>query len=358
MVCFFCLGAQVWFKLLADYGRTLWGSYCWPHCRARRQQLLFIAGRRGGWSCHEHPCCPLAQHHLLAWVLELCPRLPTQAVWLLLTQRDTLSATSLGSPVAAVGTPQKASGCVFLQGLGFLISKCSPKAASPWHASYVPAYASSAAHGWWGFATCTFFWSSQSFPLGGPTHALSRGRWPSLKQTQYAAGISAFSPVFILRCFRFVGVQPRQGLAQQILEHVVVLQENFLHWFLSGEGNLWGRISPQSFQSHQEQERATAVCRETCPENKLGQHAASLGTKGDTREQKETKHQTSSRQLCYINTCLGSGALPGSCVNTPRQHYPIPVTLKPGEKITIWYCTQRPVPHRSLHGFVVRQVLF
>lgn len=293
------------------------------HCWQERRLIL-------PWAS---PLSSGTAHHLLVWVPELCPRLPTQAVWLLLTQRDTLSPTSLGGRAAAMGTPQRASGCVFLQGLGFLISKRSPKAASPWHASHVPAYASSAAHGRWGFAACAFSWSSPFSSLGGPTHALSRGSWPSLKQTRHAAGISAFSPVFILRCFRFAGVQPRQGLAQQILEHVVVLQdENFLHCFLSGKGNLWGRTSPQSFQSHQEQERATAVCSKTFPENKWGQHAASLGTKGDTGEQKETKHQTSSRQLCYINTCPGSGALPGSCVNTPRQHYPIPVTLKPGRK--------------------------
>lgn len=124
---------------------------------------------------------------------------------------------------------------------------------------------------------------------------------------------------------------------RQMLEHVVPQEEHFLHRFSSGKGNLQGRAS-QSFESHQEQERATSVCCETCLENKSGQCAASPGPKGDARKQKETKHQTYSRWLHYINTSPGSGAHPDSFVNTPGQHYPIPVMLKPGEKITICYC--------------------
>lgn len=103
-------------------------------------------------------------------------------------------------------------------------------------------------------------------------------------------------------------------------------------------------------------------CSKMCPENKSGQHAASPGARGDTREQRETKHQTLSKRLCYIDTSSGSGAHPGSCVNTPGQHYSIPVTLKRGEKITICYCMQRPVPQvgkgRSLCASVLVLELF
>lgn len=132
---------------------------------------------------------------------------------------------------------------------------------------------------------------------------------------------------------------PSHESSQQMLEHVVSQEGHFLHWLSSGKGNLQGRTSSLSFESHQEQERATSVCSETCLESELGQHAASLGAKQDAREQKETKYQTFSRRLCYINTSLWSGAHPGSWVNTPGQHYSIPVTLKPGEKLTICYCT-------------------
>ncbi|XP_049674103.1 uncharacterized protein LOC126046136 [Accipiter gentilis] len=207
-----------------------------------------------------------------------------------------------------MGTPQMASGCVFLQGLGFLISKFSPKAASPCHASCVSAHASPAAHGQWGFAACIFSWSSPSSLLEWPTRSLN---------------LQA----------------PSHESSQQMLEHVMSQEGHFLHWLSSGKGNLQGRTSSLSFESHQEQERATSVCSETCLESELGQHAASLGAKQDAREQKETKYQTFSRRLCYINTSLGSGAHPGSWVNTPGQHYSIPVTLKPGEKLTICYCT-------------------
>jgi len=124
-----------------------------------------------------------------------------------------------------------------------------------------------------------------------------------------------------------------------MLEHVVPQEEHFLHRFSSGKRNLWGRASSQAFEPHQEQETATSLCSETCLENELGQHTASPGAKGDMREQKETKHQTFSRRLRYINTSPGSEAHPGLCITTPGQRYPIPVTLKPGEKITICYCT-------------------
>lgn len=122
-------------------------------------------------------------------------------------------------------------------------------------------------------------------------------------------------------------------------EHVVPQEEHFLQWFSSGKGNLQGRASSQNFESHRQQERTTPVCSEACLENESGQHTASPGAKGDAREQKKTKHQTFSRQLHYINTSAGSGAHPGSCVNTPGQYYSIPVILKPAEKITIRYCT-------------------
>lgn len=51
------------------------------------------------------------------------------------------------------GDTQKAPGCIFHQGLGFLISRCSGKAASPWH---VPAHSSPAAHSQWGLLLAPF----------------------------------------------------------------------------------------------------------------------------------------------------------------------------------------------------------
>lgn len=43
--------------------------------------------------------------------------------------------------------------------------------------------------------------------------------------------------------------------------------------------------------------------------------------------------------LYFINSSLELGAHPGSCVSTVGQHYSIPVTVKPAEKITVCYCT-------------------
>lgn len=40
----------------------------------------------------------------------------------------------------------------------------------------------------------------------------------------------------------------------------------------------------------------TSVCGKTCLENESGQRAASLGAKGDTRKQEETKHTQAAQQ--------------------------------------------------------------
>lgn len=177
MVRFFCLGAQVWYKFLADYARTLLGGV-----------TAGPTAKQGGSGRSPLPAGEEADPAISIPAVLL--RSPSQAGSsasalppLLPTQWDALPATSLGGLAAVMGTPQMASGCVFLQGLGFLISKFSPKAASPCHASCVSAHASPAAHGQWGFAACIFSWSSPSSLLEWPTRSLSGGSWPPLKRT-------------------------------------------------------------------------------------------------------------------------------------------------------------------------------
>lgn len=144
-----------------------------------------------------------------------------------------------------MGTPQMASDCIFLQDLGFLTSRCSPKAVSPCHASHIPAQVSPDAHSQRGFAAFFFFWCSPSSLLGG--HICPQHRKLATSETN----LTSCSNI-CLYTYSYTSVPSDLQASihergQQALEHVVSLEEHFLLWFSSRRGDLQGRASSQSF---------------------------------------------------------------------------------------------------------------